>query len=297
MVDWTKFQEWFILKGGVEGAPLEDVTLKEDLRVLRRVEAKGVSLDELTVEAAEAFLVSEKKRGLGPGGLNGYSKALRRFLRFSSGRDYKLPTWREPEPVEKALSADQKFAALGYMHEDQTIQVRNRFVTLFALLSGVEPGEAAPMDLADFDVERGGVHVRHPVKGHKAGFIPLPASVLTNPRRPSFQTWLKRRPVPKDDPNAVFVSVTRGRVRRMTPEALSAVLQDVRRQTGVPINWQVTRHTWATDLLEAGYSVRYLQKLGRWHNLTHLSRYAEARSGPVESSYRKLRGIDPYGGN
>ena len=72
------------------------------------------------------------------------------------------------------------------------------------------------------------------------------------------------------------------------------ILQDVRARTGVPINWQVTRHTWATDLLEAKYSVRYLQKLGGWHNLTHLSRYAEARAGPVEASYRHLSGIDPW---
>ena len=125
--------------------------------------------------------------------------------------------------------------------------------------------------------------------------------ILTHPKRPSFANWLKHRIEPKADPTALFTTcgteLIGGREpRRMTPEGLSAVLQRVRRATGVPINWQVTRHTWATNLLEAGFGERYLQQLGGWHELKHLSRYAEARPAAMLRKYRGLKGTDPFGG-
>lgn len=295
-LDEAKYREWFVVEGGSRGQPLDTDTLVEDLRILRRVQAAGIDLGAVSVAEAKAWLVRERAR-LAAGSVNNLSKALRRFMRFRDGQDVRLPTWKEEAPEEKALTKSQKWIVSGYSHPNYAQTVRARFITAFALASGVEPAEAAPMDIDDFDLERGGVHVRFPAKGHKRGFVPLPANVLTNPRRASFVTHLKHRPKPKvaGDENAVFVMV-RGTPRRMTPAALSRVLQDVQAQTAVRINWQVTRHTCATDLLEAGYRERYVQKHLRLHSLSHVSRYAEARAPVVEAKYRKLKGIDPFGG-
>lgn len=296
MVDFQKYAEWFLVEGSARQLPLMQTTLEEDRVILQRLERRGVDLASLTVTEAKAFLVREKQRGLANGSVNNVSKALRRWLRFRDGADVRLPTWKEDDPEEKALTREQKWLSFGYTHADRATEIRAKFILAFALASGVEPGEAAPMNVDDVDLERGGVHVRFPVKGHKKGFVPLPANVLTNPRRPSFQTWLRHRPVPKGDPNALFVLLRRGPPRRMTPASLSAVLQDIQAQTGVRVNWQVTRHTCGTDLLEAGYGERYVMKHLRLTSLAHLPRYAEARAPVAEAKYRRLTGIDPFGG-
>ena len=298
-----KYSEWYLTRGSARGRPLDATTLSEDRKIFRfLLRSNALDLDTFAPEDARRYLFARlARREVEVGRLNAISKALRRWLRYRDGEDVDLPTWREPDPKMKALTADQKFVAFGYRHPNAVQDARDRFVLALALTSGLEPGEAAPLNVQDIDIDQGGIYVHHPVKGHRRGFVPLPASVLTHPKRPSFQNWMKHRIAPKDEPDALLTTcgseITGDRrPRRMTPPGLSAVLQRVRRETGVPINWQVARHTIATDLLEAEYGERYVMHFLRLTSMTHLPRYAEARPAAMLRRYRKLRGLDPFKG-
>lgn len=300
-MDEHAYSAWFLTEGKLNEMPLGRVTLREDLKRLRRISAAGVDLDAVTVRDAKAFLVERLRSGQEPGSVNGESKALARWMRYRDGEPVKLPRWPEGEAREKALTPEQVFRALGYVHENPLAQLRARALVSFAVASMCEPAEVSPMDDTDVDFERGGVQVDHPSKGHLRGFVPMSAAALSSPRRPSLATWLKRRPVAPDDPHALWTTLpTRGRghvkvkPERMTPEALSAELQRVAVQTGVPINWFATRHTGATWLVDAGLSLRYIQKLLRLRSLQYVSRYGEARELKVIEGFRRVGGINPH---
>lgn len=296
-----KYAEWYLSAGGKWGQPLDATTLKEDRKILQYLERVGFDVGAATEGTCRAYLLGRLSAGeVGKGRLNAISKALMRWLRFREGAEVKLPTWKEPDPKMKALSRDQVFLALGYRHQNVQQSARDRFVLALALTCGAEPGEVAPMNLEDVDVEQGGIHVNHPIKGHRRRFVPLPPTVLSHTKRPSFTHYLKYRVEAPSDPRALFTTcgseiIGSRAKRRLSPEALTAVLQRVRRATGVPINWQVARHTFATNLLEAEFGERYVMHALGLTNMNHLPRYAEARVGNVVRRFRKLKGTDPFG--
>lgn len=298
-LDWARYQAWFLTEGNHRGDPLDEDTWIEDRRKLEQIHREGLDLLTSTPDEARIWL-ARKRRSLKPGSVNNLSKALARWLRFRDGRPVKLPKWREEIPEDRALDREEIYEALGYTHRDARRQLRARFLTALAVSSGIEPAEAAPLDVEDFDLKRGGVLIEHPCKGHRRRFVPLPKAVLTAPNRASFAVWMKHREIAPDDPDAVFTgrswrpSTGHGPVERLRPSGLSAILQDVQKQTGVPINFQVARHTWATNLVDAGYSLRHVQKLGGWHGLDIVARYAESRPGQAEEKYRQLKGLDPF---
>jgi integrase len=301
MPDFDAYRKWFLVEGSLWERPLGEATLKADLYWLGRADEEGLALDTGDVSSFRSYVVALKTAGLSPGTANNLTTALRRWLRFRDGREYKLPVWKQALPKEKALGAEQKFIVMGYTCESARLQMRRRFMVALALTSGAEPAEVAPLGESDFVVDdrrgRYGVFIRRPCKGHMEGFVNLPKSVLTSTRRASLKTWLAWREVDEEDPEAVFTGRQAfGRPRRMTPAGLSDEMQVIRSATGVPLNWQVTRHTCGTDLLEAGYSERYVQKHLRLHSLHHVSRYAEAREDQMNKAYRSLRGLDPYRG-
>lgn len=299
-VDWEKYQAWFLTEGNHKGNPLDDDTFTEDKRKLQALEREGVDLYAITHDQAKLLLVQKRRQLPAAGSTNNISKALTRWFRFRDARDVKLPKWKEEAPKERALDKAQVHISLGYTHDDPRRQLRARFLTALAVTSGAEPAELAPVDESDFDLKRGGLHIDHPCKGHRRRFVPLPASVLTARNRPSYVVWMKHREIDEKDPHAVFTGRSwrpkagLGAVRRLKPSGLTAILQDVRAQTGVPINFQVARHTWATNLVDAGYSLRHIQKLGGWHSLDIVARYAESRSDHAEAAFRRLRGTDPF---
>lgn len=296
-MDMRAYEDWFRSEGSRAGHALDADSWKKAKRDLVFIEASGLPLDSATPADARRFLVRKLDSGrVSHGRLNGLRTELLRWFRFRDGATPSLPRWREEDPKEKALTAPQKARAFTYVHRNPAIEMRGRFLVALALTSGAEPAEVAPMDVDDFDLDRGGVEIRHPSKGHARRFVPLPETFLTDPTKPSLAAWLQQREICPTDPKALLTGRqgTRRQARRLTPSALSGLLQKVRAQTGAPINWQATRHTTATDLLEAGLGERYVMHVLGLRSLAHLPRYAEARSVALVARFRALGGTDPY---
>jgi integrase len=298
VTDWTKYNEWFRTRGSRSGSPLDLDSWKKARRDLAFLEAEGLRLETMTPDQFTSWIVKRlDARAFQQGRASNLRTEALRWFRYRDGVTPDLPRWRPEDPKEKALSPGQKFLALGFSDENPRTQMRGRFMVYFALITGTEPAEACHVLDEHVDDVQGGLHVHFPCKGHARRFVPLPKAFWSS-RRPGIVAWRRHREPATDEPGAVFTGRHHNGdvVQRMSPGGLSNLMQKVRRQTGVPINWQVTRHTFATDLLEAQFGERYVMRVLGLRSMTHLPTYAEARPAALQRRFRQLSGLDPWAG-
>lgn len=124
---------------------------------------------------------------------------------------------------------------------------------------GLRIGEGTSLKVSDIDSERMFVHI-HQAKGNKDRYIPLPQRTLDILR--AFYR-MHRNPV------WIFPAPGRGRYSKMSvskiPIPISSVqiaFRDAKKKTGIHKHVSVRhlRHSYATHLLEAGVSLRYVQQ-------------------------------------
>jgi len=123
---------------------------------------------------------------------------------------------------------------------------------------GLRIGEAVNLQLGDIDGERMMVHV-HRGKGAKDRYIPLPPSTLKTMRA----LWTTHR-----NPAFLFPAAGRNRQdgsRSTTPMSISTAQHAIKQITkqlnfGKKVSAHTLRHSYATHLLEAGVSLKAIQK-------------------------------------
>lgn len=150
---------------------------------------------------------------------------------------------------------------------------------------GLRLEEGLNLQVGDIDAARGLVHV-HRGKGAKDRFVPLPTWTLTLLR----QYWKvhqhKRLLFPADGRNHKGMSTAK---TAMSPTAVQSAIKKItnRLDFGKRVSIHTLRHSYATHLLEAGVSLRLIQKfLGHSSLQTtmvylHLTETAEADSRQV----------------
>lgn len=150
---------------------------------------------------------------------------------------------------------------------------------------GLRIGEAVNLQVGDIDSQRMMVHV-HRGKGAKDRYLPLPVSTLATIRA----QWKTHR-------NRTFLFPAEGRDHQdgstsKTPMSISTVQSAIKQITrqlnfGKKISCHTLRHSYATHLLEAGVSLKAIQKyLGHSSLQTtmiylHLTEMAEADARQV----------------
>ncbi len=132
------------------------------------------------------------------------------------------------------------------------------FWTVYSL--GLRMQEGLHLEVGDIDAERGMVHV-HRGKGAKDRYLPLPLSTLALLR----EFWKTHRHprflFPADGRNHRGVSCARGPSQATTPMSPTAVQGAMKQITaklrfGKKVSTHTLRHSFATHLLEAGFSLR-----------------------------------------
>ena len=150
---------------------------------------------------------------------------------------------------------------------------------------GLRIGEAVNLQVGDLDSQRMMVHI-HRGKGAKDRYVPLPQSTLAALR----VFWKTHR-------NPVFLFPATGRdhqdgANSTTPMSISTVQSAFKKITrqlkfGKSVSCHTLRHSYATHLLEAGVSLKAIQKyLGHSSLQTtmvylHLTEIAEADARQV----------------
>jgi site-specific recombinase XerD len=162
------------------------------------------------------------------------------------------------------------------------------FSVVYAL--GLRLNEALHLQISDIDAKRMLVHI-HRGKGAKDRMVPLPQSTLEHLR----MYWATHR-------NPLWLFPAEGRNHKLAPMADSPMsessVQDVIKAVLEQLNWgnrgistHTLRHCYATHLLEAGVSLKLIQKyLGHKH-LTSTMVYLHVTTVGEEAAIAKINAI------
>ncbi len=169
------------------------------------------------------------------------------------------------------------------------------FWTVYSL--GLRMQEGLNLQVGDIDADRGLVHV-HRGKGAKDRYVPLPTSTLDLLRK----YWVTHR-----HPRLLFPAEGRDHQQAddaktpMSPTAVQGAMKKITKQInfGKKVSIHTLRHSYATHLLEAGVSLKVIQKyLGHSSLQTtmvylHLTELAEKDARVViERIFRRPRRKD-----
>jgi site-specific recombinase XerD len=173
--------------------------------------------------------------------------AVRSFLRHALGPDRVPETALGPRRGRRLPDAPKVAeieALVDGLDGDGPLAVRNRALVELVYSCGLRSAEAVGLDLADVDLEREAVHVRHG-KGGKERVVPLGEEAAH-----ALGLYLRdaRPDLVRGATDALFLSA---RGRRLDTSTLRRLVPHPHR----------LRHAFATHLLEGGADLRTIQEL------------------------------------
>lgn len=265
-------------------------TVQSYCRALRKfAEYLGHTPDQATEDQLRKYLlfVVDKKSWAGST-VNVALQALKIFYRITCPRTWdslKLARIKVEQKLPVVLSIGEVHTLLKLIEKPS---MHCYFSVVYAL--GLRLNEALHLQISDIDSKRMLVHV-HRGKGAKDRLVPLPHSTLQLMRK----YWSTHR-------NRLWIFPTEGRNHKLAPTADSPMsessVQDVIKAVLEQLNWtgrgistHTLRHCYATHLLEAGVSLKLIQKyLGHAH-LTSTMVYLHVTTVGEEAAITKINAL------
>jgi integrase/recombinase XerD len=236
----------------------------------------GRSPEQLTPEHARQYQLHLLQKKVSWSTFNQSVCALRFFYGTTLGRkDYvkRLPFGKKPKRVPVVLSRDE---VLKFLQCILSRKQRMLLTTMYA--TGMRVGEAVELSVNDIDSRRMTILVSRG-KGNKQRLVPLSPKLLTELRL-FWQTH--RNPVwlfPSREPDS-HLSIAS--VERMCARA--RVRGGLKRR----FNTHALRHTFATELLEAGVDLFSIQKILGHRSLSTTAHYTHVRRSHLQEACRSL---------
>ncbi len=265
-------------------------TLQSYSRAIRKfTEFLGHSPDTATEEELRQYLlfISESKLWKSST-INVAQQALKQFFRLTCPRQWntlKLARVQVEQKLPVVISTCEVHTLLKLIEKPS---MHCYFTTVYSL--GLRLQEALHLQVSDIDSKRMLVHV-HRGKGAKDRLVPLPQSTLELLRK----YWSTHR-------NPAWVFPAEGRDHKLAsiadqPMSESSV-QGVIKAVLDQLNWSqrgisthTLRHCYATHLLEAGVSLKLIQKyLGHKH-LTSTMIYLHVTTVGEEAAIAKINAL------
>ena len=192
-----------------------------------------------------------RKGKLSPVTIHKRMKHLRTFFLWlgrkcyaSKGADLSFSIPRARERLPKALSPEQVKKLLSV-----SMSERDRVAIRLMLDAGLRIAEVTALVLDDLDLVRRTVHVRHG-KGDKERYALVPVGIME-----CLKVWLSIRKSPGE-----FLLVDKWG-RHLSASGVYKIVKRVGRSAGVKVAPHWLRHTFATDLVNRGFSISDLQLL------------------------------------
>jgi len=253
------------------------------LDVKQFAEHFGKAPDQLGAEhlrSYQLYLLQEKK--LAPGTVEARMSALRFFFKkMLKRRDIHfddLPFPKTPRKLPTVLSPEEVRRMI-----DQTTNLMHRTILMVLYGTGVRRTELSLLKVSDIDSTRMVIHIRQG-KGARDRDIPLSSKLLKALR----EYWRWKKPM-----NYLFPSTAgqRGVEAPISDKVVWWAVREAARRAGITrkIGPHSFRHSFATELLEAGTDLRTIQLLmghARLEDTTiylHLSRrHLEMTINPLD---------------
>lgn len=186
-----------------------------------------------------------------------------------------LPRVMSEEDVQKLLTVPMEYRRFG-----DFLEPRNRAILHILYASGLRRFEATALDLADIDLERKRVRVRHG-KGNKERYTYLNDKAIA-----VLRAYLAVRPtrVREESGFALFLAITG---ERISPRELWAVFAKARRAAGlegkcVP---HTLRHCFATHIYRRSKDIRAVQKMLGHSSINTTERYTHVEDDELAEIY------------
>jgi integrase len=278
--------------------------LSETGRFQQWLAAEGLeTIDQLTTDKLEAFLVLMADRVEGPGlessTVDKYRTHLRSLAHFQATTPGYGASLRDIDRIPKPRMPKERFApALTPDQERRIVEActttRDRLIIEVYLATGVRISEMAALTLGNLFLAarpsrihvEGSVHDPDCTKGRKPRTVTFRKSYSTLARR--LLDWIatERDPYRLSPHQQLFLAASRGPGRREVLDPLGywgyeRLCDRISVRAGIHFSPHILRHTWATRLVDAGVQPLHLMEAGGWESIDMVRRYYSANNHEV----------------
>jgi integrase/recombinase XerD len=234
------------------------------------------SPDQLTSEHARQYQLHLLEKKVSWSTFNQSVCALRFLYGTTLGRkDYipRLPFGKKPKRIPVVLSREE---VLKFLQGILSRKQRMLLTTMYA--TGMRVGEAVHLRVTDIDSRRMTILVGRG-KGNKQRLVPLSQKLLTELRL----FWQTHR-------NPVWLFPSRRPDKPLSAPAPGRTLQRAKVRAGLKrrFSTHVLRHTFATELLEAGVDLFSIQKILGHRSLSTTALYTHVRRSHLQEACQSL---------
>jgi integrase/recombinase XerD len=236
----------------------------------------GRSPAQLTPEHARQYQLHLLEKKVSWSTFNQSVCALRFLYGTTLGRkDYipRLPFGKKPKRIPVVLSRDEVLKLLQCVPSRKQ---RMLLTTMYA--TGMRVGEAVQLRVTDIDSRRMTILVGRG-KGNKQRLVPLSQKLLTELRL----FWQTHR-------NPLWLFPSRRPDTPLSAPAPGRTLQRAKARAGLKrrFSTHVLRHTFATELLEAGVDLFSIQKILGHRSLSTTATYTHVRRSHLQEACQSL---------
>jgi site-specific recombinase XerD len=242
-------------------------------------------LEEITRRSLEGFVEQEQDRGMKPASVRGRLGCVNAFLRFLIEEGVvrhevlsKRITVKLPESLPRAMDPEDVKVLLGVI--DNT---RNRAMILMLLRTGMRIGELLALRLEDISLHEQKVMIHEANKTGVGRVVYFSADA-----REALLSWLKEK-----DPREDVLFYGRS-VECLAYSTARVMFKKYLGKAGLlhkGYSLHSLRHTYATELLNAGMRLECLQPLLGHTNLEVTRRYARLTDKTREEEYFRAMAV------
>ena len=236
-------------------------------------------IEEIIRQDLEAFVEHEQDRGLTMVSVKTRLSAVYAFLRFwhdkgvvSSDLLVRKIRLRLPEPLPRAIDPDDVKKLLAVLD-----QVRDRAMILVLLRTGMRIGELLDTQLSDLNLAERKIAIYEAEKNGVGRVVYISKDALC-----ALRAWLRRR-----EPNNVLLFYGQGR-SSLSYHGARLMFMKYLKKAGLGhkgYTLHCLRHTFASEMLNAGMRLECLQPLLGHSNIEVTRRYAKLTDKTREEEY------------
>jgi len=257
------------------------------------LKAKGtIHLETLTREDIEAFIEHLQDLGLKASTISSRVKQMKALVRFLIEEDivspqllFKRLTVKVPEPLPRAIPPDELRSLLAVIDE-----IRNKAMILVLLRTGMRIGEPLSITVSEVIIEEKKILIFEAEKNRLGRVV-----YFSDDARDALSSWLKVR-----DPQRQYLFYAR-RNENMSYSTARMMFNRYLIKAGLGhkgYSLHSLRHTFATELLNAGMRLECLQVLLGHASLQMTRRYARLSDKSRQEEYfRAMRIIEKEEGD
>jgi len=242
-------------------------------------------LEQVSKQDIEAFVEHEQDRGLSIVSVKTRLASIYAFLRYMSDRGIVEPAilvkkinLRVPDALPRAINAEDVKQLLSAVDE-----VRDRAMILVLLRTGMRIGELLGTRVSDVNVDERKIAIYEGEKNRRGRVVYMNDDALW-----ALKAWLRSRDVYK-----LMLFYARSR-NTMSYAAARAVFVKYIERAGLAhkgYTLHCLRHTFASELLNAGMPLECLQQLLGHQNIEMTRRYARLTDRTREDEYFRAMAI------